>query len=350
MGKVSVNAVKGNLYLLANLPKKSGEGSMPQRIPMRLPDTTANRKVAEKRRAVLQRQVDQGVFDWADWTDTAKGTTWRQAINALYRKRVVLGRTGESTWEVNYMGRLRQVDMNRVVTSQEVARFLQKWPRDTCSYKEAYYLAKDLCSLITVGFPEMPVPTYKKGALTSVPEDHAIIEWVQKGPPDVSWALGMLATYGLRPHELDRCRFIDDKHRLQVDDETKTGSRVVIPLMADWVEVFDLRNERRRVRKSLASDATAQWLHGWKKKLGMPFVPYALRHAYAGRLWRCGGSNLDVYTAARLMGHSISRHERTYREWIAPHTIAQRAEQALMANLQTLAEGFGSSAVQTPQV
>ena len=55
----------------------------------------------------------------------------------------------------------------------------------------------------------------------------------------------MLATYGLRPHELDDCEFIDLKHRLKVPDDTKTGFRVVVPLHRDWVELFELRSERR---------------------------------------------------------------------------------------------------------
>jgi integrase len=334
MGKASVNAQKGRLYLLAKLPRKDGKGQgEAQRIPMGLPDTPVNRRVAEKSRARLQRAIDTDTFEWADWVDTKKGgTTWKQAIQALYKKRVILGRTGESTWETNYMGRLRQADMNKVVTSREVERFVTRWRVDQCSYKEAYYLVKDICSLIAVPFPDLPLPKYSKSKLTKVPEDHEIIEWVEKAQavdPEFAWAIGMMATYGLRDHELDECSFIDLKNRLAVPDETKTGYRTVVPLERDWVELFDLRSERRRVRVSKAPDSTAQWLYHHRKKVGFPYVPYALRHSYAGRLWRVGGSRLDIFTAARLMGHSVERHERTYREWIQPHTIAVRAEEAL---------------------
>ena len=90
----------GKLYLLAMLPAKDGSDQVKQaRIPLGLFDTPADRKVAEKRRSVLQRQVDTGTFDWDDWVERKKGTTWRQAIDRLYKKRVVYGRTGESTWE-----------------------------------------------------------------------------------------------------------------------------------------------------------------------------------------------------------------------------------------------------------
>ena len=342
MGKASVNAQKGRLYLLAKLPRRDGKGQdEPTRIPMGMPDTPVNRRVCEKRRAVLQRAIDTDTFEWADWIETKNsGTTWKQAIQALYKKRVVLGRAGESTWETNYMGRLRQVEMNKVVTSREVERFVNRWRVEQCSYKEAYYLAKDICSLVAVPFPDLPLPRYSKSKLTNVPEDHEIIDWVEKAQgvdPELAWAIGMMATYGLRDHELDECEFAGVKHYLQVPDQTKTGFRTVVPLERDWVELFDLRSERRRVRVSKAPDATSQWLYHRRKKLGFPYVPYSLRHSYAGRLWRVGGSRLDIFTAARLMGHSVERHERTYREWIQPHTIAVRAEEALFASQSTAA-------------
>lgn len=43
-----------------------------------------------------------GTFEWAYWLDQAPGLiTWRKAIARLLRARVVLGRTGMSTGEVN---------------------------------------------------------------------------------------------------------------------------------------------------------------------------------------------------------------------------------------------------------
>lgn len=335
MGKASVNAQRGRLYLLAKLPKKNGDGWTQTRIPMGLADNPANRKVAEKRRVRLQRAIDNDTFDWADWTDDArKGITWKKAIEALYKKRVVLGRTSENTWEINFMGRLRQAPMQSVVTSQGIASFLSRWERDTCSYKEAFYLAKDLCRLIAISFPEVATPTYDRARLKNVPEDHEIIDWISKASPEFAWALGMMATYGLRPAETYKCKFIDDKHRLQVDDDTKTGFRIVVPCATEWVQLFDLRNERKRVHTSTRPDATAQWMYSQRMKIGLPFVPYAFRHSYAGRLWKLGGSRLDLYTAARLMGHTPAEHAKTYRAFIDPVQIAQRAEESLVLGQQ----------------
>ena len=79
-----------------------------------------------------------------------------------------------------------------------------------------------------------------------------------------------------------------------------------------------------------------------RKRLGIDWRPYALRHAYAGRLWRFGGNDLDVYTASRLMGHSIKEHTKTYRQFIDPILIAEKAELALEQRLASVASSLAS--------
>jgi integrase len=76
-------------------------------------------------------------------------------------------------------------------------------------------------------------------------------------------------------------------------------------------------------------DAVSKWLSKELRRQGLPWRPYALRHAYAARLWREGGSRLDIYTASRLMGHTPGQHSKTYRAHIQPHQVAEAAERAL---------------------
>jgi len=332
MVKASVNVHKERLYLLARLPPRTDPSGplKQQRIALGHSDTPANRKVAEKRRAELQRQLDQGTFAWEDWIEVRTGTTWKQAIDNLYRKRVVNGRTGQNTWEISYMGRLRKLPMTAMVTSAGIQEALGRYERETASYKELFYLLRDIAKLTAVKFPEVPVPTYgAKITAPKVPDDAEIQRVLLAADPETRWHLGMMATYGLRPHETIGCIFLGDSHKVAVAANTKTGGRVVVPCPPEWVDLFDLRSESRVLIDSERSDKVSQWLHARRKKLGIAFKPYALRHAYAGRLWRVGGARLDIFTAARLMGHTVKEHERTYRAWISPHTVAERAEQAL---------------------
>lgn len=322
----SINLHRGRLYLLANLPRRDGQpGMKPSRISLRLDDTPVNRRIAAKQLRTLEQQLARGTFDWEYWQESGPvGITWRDAINRLYRARVELGRTSQRTWEVNYMGRLRQIPPGSAVTPESIANALQKYGRDTCSYKELWYLLKHMCKLVGVPFPELPSPTYAKAQPVAVPTDEQIIEWVDAAPEPGRWYLGMMACYGLRPHEIETAELIDRDY-LQVAEGSKTGFRTVIPVPREWVERFDLRQRRVRERPT----DVAKWLSKIGLSLGVPWRPYALRHAYAGRLWREGGSRLDIYTAARLLGHTAAQHSRTYRAHIQPHLVAEAAERAL---------------------
>ncbi len=325
----SINALRGRLYLLAKLPRRDGEpGLKQQRIALRLEDTPVNRRVAAKQLATLERQIADGSFSWAYWSDEAQGLTWREAITRLHRAKVILGRTGTNTWEINYMGRLRQIPPGSQCTPESMAAALMRYDRASCSYKELYYLLRHLARLVAVPFPEVPQPTYREAAPVAVPTDDEIVAWVEVAGPS-AWYFGMMAVYGLRPHEIEGAVLIDRDY-CQVADATKTGFRTVVPLPREWVKRFRLHD--RRLRPGLADrpDAVAKWLSKELKRLGLPWRPYALRHAFAGRLWSTGGSRLDIYTASRLMGHSAQQHARVYRAHIQPHAVAEAAERALM--------------------
>ena len=64
MAKESINTQKGRLYLLCRLPPRNDQkGAVwQQRVALGLDDTPTNRKVAERRRVELQRQVDRGTL------------------------------------------------------------------------------------------------------------------------------------------------------------------------------------------------------------------------------------------------------------------------------------------------
>lgn len=325
----SVNVLRGRLYLLAKLPRRDGQpGLLQQRITLRLDDTPVNRRVAAKQLQTLERQLATGSFEWAYWLDEAPGAlTWREAINRLHRARVVLGRTSERTWEVNYLGRLRQIPPTSACTTASMAAALERYDRASCSYKELFYLLRHLARLVAVPFPEVPVPTYSQAELVAVPTDAEIIAWVEGTEGPAAWYLGMMATYGLRPHEIEGAVLIDRDY-LQVAEATKTGFRTVVPVPREWVERFRLRDRRLRTGGSTRPDAVSKWLA--HRSQDVPWRPYSLRHAYGGRLWREGGSRLDLYTAARLMGHTPQQHSRTYRAHIQPFQVAEAAERALL--------------------
>ena len=314
-------------------------------MTLQLDDIPANRRTAEKRLRLIERQLLDSSFDWAEWQPAdlrQSGTTWQKAINQLYEKKVVLGRTKQPTWDVSYMGLLKLTPRTQLVTTSGLKDAHSRYERQQYSYKLLYYLLRDISLLTSVPFPKVDVPLYGSTKVIEVPTDDEIIDWVLSSEEPYRWYFGMIATYGLRPQETERCTQID-QNLIQVHADTKTGYRTVIPVHEDWVELFRLHERGNRPpssREETRPDVISQWLNERRLAMGIEWRTYSIRHAYAARLWQCGGSELDVMTAAQLMGHSVKEHLETYRSHIDPNQIAVRAPAAISRNLERTRESL----------
>ena len=333
----SLNSYNGRLYCLGRFPAKDGSGEIKQgRITLKLDDTPRNRKTAEKMVAAIEKSLKNGSFCWDDWVSNKTGYTWSKAIDDLYTKRVTNGRTSESTWQVSYYGLLKQMPPLVTITTAELEKALQRYEREQYSYRHLYYMLKDIAMLGGIKFPQVGMPIRKPAQKKAedVPSDEEIIEWVLAAREPYRWFFGMMATYGLRPHEVERCDQIEGD-LVQVQDETKTGFRTVTPLKKEWVELFRLHDKQLRPesqREFHRPDELSQWLNKERLRLKIRYTSYSLRHAYAGRLWREAGAELDLYDAAETMGHSVREHIKTYRSHIDPNKIALRVQDAIRRN------------------
>ena len=151
----------------------------------------------------------------------------------------------------------------------------------------------------------------------NIPSDELIVEWRDRVPNAAwRWVYGMLAAFGLRPHEAFACEFINPL-TLKVQQETKTGARITRAILPEWSQRWDLidmkppnitakkgRQRGQLVSRQFGSD-----------RYNLPFVPYDLRHAWAIRASVAKG--LPVSTAAAMMGHSVTTHTRVYHRWLS---------------------------------
>ncbi|WP_218080873.1 site-specific integrase [Anthocerotibacter panamensis] len=132
------------------------------------------------------------------------------------------------------------------------------------------------------------------------------------------WAYGMLATYGLRPHEiwhLDITELEAGGQVVKVGNHTKTGRREVWPCHPEWIEMFDLRAVQVPP-SSKAGSGNADIGHRVAvqfQRYKIPHHPYALRHAYAVRLI---GYGIADTVAARWMGHTAQVHQSIYHDFL----------------------------------
>ena len=148
-----------------------------------------------------------------------------------------------------------------------------------------------------------------------------------------------MATYGLRNHEVffsDLSALNDEGDRvIRVLPTTKTGEHQVWPFNPEWVERFDLLKLGREPQALpvISTDLRTTTLQQVGRRVteqfrryDLPLTPYDLRHAWAVRTIHIG---LPDTVSARMMGHSVAIHTRTYHHWITRRDQQQAVDAAL---------------------
>jgi len=168
--------------------------------------------------------------------------------------------------------------------------------------------------------------TQRQVAPRELPDDLTIAQWFERIPnPHWRFVYGLLATYGLRPHECFQCT-LGPEGTLHIGAATKTGARESWPFYPEWVEQFDLpEGEKPTVAPNTSNKALGSRVNLQFRRYGIPFHPYLLRHAWAVRTIHFG---LDSSITAPMMGHSVEVHTSVYHQWLTrrdQQTAVQRA-------------------------
>ena len=173
-----------------------------------------------------------------------------------------------------------------------------------------------------------------------LPSDDQILAMVDRIPnPGWRLAYGLMATYGLRNHEVFFCDLAalasGGDRVIRVLPTSKTGEHQVWPFQPDWVDRFELErlgNDRDQL-PSICCDLNRTTLQQVGRRVaeqfrryGLPITPYDLRHAWAVRTIHIG---LPDTVAARMMGHSAAIHTRTYHHWITRRDQQKAVDDAL---------------------
>jgi integrase len=157
--------------------------------------------------------------------------------------------------------------------------------------------------------------------IRDIPSDEyieAIAQWIE--PEQWRVAFRLLATYGLRNHELFYLDFSEMGQYpgvLIVQGGGKTGFRKVWPCKAEWWKQWGLaditQDDLPRCSGKSNSDLGQRVTRAFERgEVGFP--PYNLRHAWAIRTAILG---LDPSIAAKMMGHSLEVHYKKYHRWLS---------------------------------
>ncbi|WP_216904552.1 site-specific integrase [Synechococcus sp. CCY 9618] len=361
---------QGRLGLRGPLPCARGSSARPvQRISLGLPATAAGVAAALEQLAAVRDGLDRGTFRWELWRRRSPGTTaappappldggpWIAPVLAGFeaaffaeprRRRRPAG--SRSTWSGAYRPYLRRLAAlagaaQGSVDAPLLERVLESYPlasrsRQQCGIALAA-LARHLGMTLPEDWSERSGGYGLHAArFRGLPTDARILELVEAIPnPRWRLAYGLMATYGLRNHEVFFCDVSalapGGDRVLRVLPTSKTGEHQVWPFQPDWVERFELdrlghgatglpevtTDLRRTTLQQVGRRVAEQF-----RRYDLPITPYDLRHAWAVRTIHIG---LPDTVAARMMGHSVAIHTRTYHHWITRRDQQQAVDTAL---------------------
>ena len=347
------------LNLRGPLPHRDGQqGLSMQRISLGLKADGSGLLEAEQTLRLIQRQLARQRFAWSDWVENSPsgGSTasTEVAINGFqkaffadpHRRRSSSG--SRTTWTAAYLPYLRR--LKALANGEPIhAQLLQ----DTLASYSDGSRSRQQCSTALAALArhldlELPEDWRRESGgyglhrarFRRLPSDSQILEAVLSIPnPGWRLAYGLMATYGLRNHEVFFCDLssLSDggDQVIRVLPTTKTGEHQVWPFQPQWVERFELSSlgDHPDTLPPICTDLSRTTLQQVGRRVSeqfrrydLPITPYDLRHAWAVRTIHIG---LPDTVAARMMGHSVAIHTRTYHHWITRRDQQQAVDTAL---------------------
>ena len=352
------------LNIRGSLPSKEDKNNFKvQRISLGIKADISGLEEAKKKLQLINLQLELNQFDWINWisksnkkeikNDFEFPNRLNQFEESFFkeRKNEYLSSTRKTTWRSSYKPYLKRIlNIYNHYENEDLENIFQKTLE---SYKEGSRSRKQCATSLSVlaKFLDIKLPVnwklnskgygLNKAGFRDLPTDE-VIEKLWEQIPNKSWkfVFGLMATYGLRNHEVFFCDLnsltnFGDKI-IRVLPTTKTGEHQVWPFHPEWVEKFELSKlgENPQLLPNINRDLKITTLQNIGKKItdqfkrySLQIKPYDLRHAWAVRTIFY---DLPDTVAARMMGHSVSLHTQTYHHWITKRDQQQAVNNALL--------------------
>lgn len=316
-------------------PNSSKSHAHQQRLHLGFHANPAGVKEAEAEARKIGALLDCGEFDWTPYLRGQKSVLtiadWVEKFERDYFTRRSRTAQSETTWEKDYLAVYKKLDQTSTLGVDLLRDAIIKTTPDTRTRKRVCLALESLAKFADLEMDTKALSgnySPQKVKPRDLPEDRLIAEWFYKIPNDSwQWVYGVLATYGLRPHEVFHLNF--EKMPILEILHGKTGSRQVWACFPEWVEEFDLKTPKVPNVNGKNNTDLGDRVGKAFKRYEVPFSPYDLRHCWAIRTLEFG---LDISLAAAQMGHSVQVHSQHYHHWISERHH-QRAYDLVMNRL-----------------
>ncbi|MBO8231580.1 integrase [Prochlorococcus marinus str. MU1402] len=352
------------LNIRGSLPSKEDKNNFKiQRISLGVTADISGLEEAKKKLQLINLQLELNQFDWINWLSNPNTKETKNDFEFLSRlnqfeefffkenKSDFRNSTRKTTWKSSYKPYIKRIQ--NIYNNYENEALEKIFQKTLESYKEGSRSRKQCATSLSIlaKFLDIKLPEdwklnsrgygLNKAGFRDLPTDE-LIEKLWETIPNKSWkfVFGLMATYGLRNHEVFFCDLssltnLGDKI-IRVLPTTKTGEHQVWPFHPEWVEKFELSKlgENPELLPNINRDLKITTLQNIGKKItdqfkrySLQIKPYDLRHAWAVRTIFY---DLPDTVAARMMGHSVSLHTQTYHHWITKRDQQQAVNNALL--------------------
>ena len=311
------------LYLRGTLPPKpesDKKTAYQQRLALGIHANPLGIKKAETEARKIGALLDCKEFDWLPYLkDSAPTVTcgeWVAKFEKDYFDKRDRNPKTETTWRKNYHEVLKRLPTEAALSAAILKELIFRTEPDTRSRQNYCMVCNSLAKFSSLDF-DFSIYAGKHSPRKVAPRDLPTDEQIQEAyykisSPEWQWVYGVIATYGIRPHEVFYLELADLPIATITDG--KTGARRVWACYPEWVETFSIKNvcfpnATGKANVNLGEKVTKAF-----KRYGVPFTPYDLRHCWAVRSLEFG---LDISLAAQQMGHSAKVHSDLYHHWIS---------------------------------
>lgn len=312
LSRVSIRAKKNSLFLRGVFPPKNGDGVKPKQyefslkckaLPEQLKIALAKAQEIESKLILdkwvweEKQEIEQTVFDvLKDFEINFWGKKEKTPSSLHY-------------WKIHQMEVFSKLPQNKIFDEKLIRNFILSTPPNSYKrFKSITYL-KSLAI-----FKGLNIDFHDFGNYTKKPKKLPLLEdiihiYCSENNLKHKWIVGVLFTFGLRPHELFRSKFKFDNFPplVLVGDETKTGSRTSYPIFHPDIDVLSLPIPEFYFEHTTPNQVLGHKIAKIFNKY--PITAYQLRHYYAVRGAMEG---LSPVTVSKWMGHSLKEHFHSY--------------------------------------
>lgn len=339
---VTVCQIKNRLYLRATLPSKPNSlKTKPhqQWLSLAIYANKEGLKRAEAEACKLGGLIACKDFKWDLYLKSSGDSPisyvkdWIHKFEKFYFQTRQRNHQTETTWKTDYLQVFNKLPQWEALNNEKILDAVKSTSPDTKTRKRTCVALGALAKFAEIEINLKPYAgrySPKKVAPRDLPTDTVIAQYFYQIENEAwRWVYGMLATYGLRNHEVFRLDFeaiAKGDYIVTVGENSKTGARRVWPCYPEWFEEFNLRHVilpkiNLDRPNSAIGHAVTQWFYNH-----LPFQAYDLRHCWAIRTLEFG---LDISLASQQMGHSVQVHSDLYHHWISERHH-QRAFELMM--------------------